>query len=123
MFDPINGQEAILTVDIIDDIKYEPASSLFSITISVDENAKPLGVILGDKITSTISIIDNDSESRSFSFYCCNYFNGIEFRECEEETDKQWSVRWNRTKPRSYDDQKCPGELSFGIKTVHTHYH
>ena len=24
-------------------------------------------------------------------------------------------MRWNKTKPRNYDKQQCPGELSIGI--------
>ena len=116
MFDPTNGREAVLTVDIIDDIKYEPGNSSFSITISIDENAKPLGVILGDNKTATIFITDNDSELMVFIFLMLqSFYIMIEFRECEEEIDRQWSIRWNKTKPRNYDEQKCPGELTVGM--------
>jgi len=68
LFDPINGQEAILTVDIVDDIKYEPGNSSFSITIVIEDNAKPLGVILGDNKTASIFITDNDSKFSSMCF-------------------------------------------------------
>ena len=116
LFNTINGQETILIVDIIDDIKYEPGNSSFSITISIDDNAKPLGVILGDNKTATIFITDNDSELMVFIFLILQSFcTTIEFRACEEGIDGQWSIRWNKTKPRNYDEQKCPGELSLGM--------
>ena len=67
-FDPTNEKEAILTVDIVDDVKYEPGSASFSITISVDDNATRLGVILGDDKTAYISIIDNDSKLNGVHF-------------------------------------------------------
>ena len=51
----------MFTVDIIDDIKYEPSISVFNISIDIDNAAKQLGVIVGENSTATISIIDNDS--------------------------------------------------------------
>ena len=61
IFDSASGQEATFTVDIIDDIRYEPRSSIFNISIVLDDAAKPLGAALGNYSTATISIIDNDS--------------------------------------------------------------
>ena len=61
IFDSASDQEIMFTVDIIDDIRYEPHTSIFNISIVLDDTAKPLGAILGDNSTATISIIDNDS--------------------------------------------------------------
>ena len=61
IFDSASDQETMFTVDIIDDIRYEPYTSVFNISIVVDDAAKPLGVTLGENSTATISIIDNDS--------------------------------------------------------------
>jgi len=61
IFNSTSDQETMFTVEIIDDIRYEPHTSIFNISIVLDDTAKPLGAILGDNSTSTISIIDNDS--------------------------------------------------------------
>ena len=61
LFDPSFGQESVFTVNIIDDTKYEPQDSSFTITLAIPETVEPLGVTLGENITTTISIIDNDS--------------------------------------------------------------
>ena len=61
IFDSGSDQETMFTVDIIDDIRYEPYSSVFNISIVIDDAAKPLGATLGVNDTTTISIIDNDS--------------------------------------------------------------
>lgn len=61
IFDSGSDQEIVFTVDIIDDTRYEPSISAFNISIVIDDDAKPLGVILGENSTATIFIIDNDS--------------------------------------------------------------
>ena len=39
----------------------------------------------------------------------------LEFRNCEAEIDTQWLIKWNKTSPRNYDVQTCPGEFSIGL--------
>ena len=39
----------------------------------------------------------------------------LEFRECEAEIDTQWSIKWNKTSPKNYDVQTCPGEFPIGL--------
>ena len=39
----------------------------------------------------------------------------LEFRDCEAEIDTQWLIKWNKTSPRNYDVQICPGEFSIGL--------
>jgi len=38
----------------------------------------------------------------------------LEFRECEAEMDSEWSLQWNKTTPKSYVVQECPGEFPIG---------
>ena len=38
----------------------------------------------------------------------------LEFRECEAEVDVEWSLSWNKTKPKIYVMQECPGEFPIG---------
>ena len=61
LFHPSSGQETMITVNIIDDTKYEPRDSSFIIMLVIPEIAKPLGVTLGENSIATVSIIDNDS--------------------------------------------------------------
>lgn len=62
IFESAGDQTTTFTVDIIDDIIYEPFVSVFNITLVLGDAAKPLGATLGENSTATISIIDNDSE-------------------------------------------------------------
>ena len=39
----------------------------------------------------------------------------LEFRDCEAEVDLQWSIKWNKTSPKRYDTQTCPGEFPIGL--------
>lgn len=61
LFDSSFGQETKFTVNIIDDLKYEPEDSSFIIMLVIPETAKLFGVTLGENSITTISIIDNDS--------------------------------------------------------------
>ena len=47
---------------------------------------------------------------------CLNVaFFTLEFRDCEPEIDIQWSIKWNKTSPKHYDTQTCPGEFPIGL--------
>lgn len=61
IFNSSSNQAAAFTVEIIDDIIYEPFESVFNISIVLDNAAGPLGATLGEDNTATIHIIDNDS--------------------------------------------------------------
>ena len=38
----------------------------------------------------------------------------LEFRECDAEIDSEWSLQWNKTKPKNDVVQECPGEFPIG---------
>lgn len=61
-FNSASNQVTMFTVDIIDDIIYEPSIDVFNISIVLDAAAKPLGATLGENSAITIFIIDNDSK-------------------------------------------------------------
>ena len=61
LFNSSFGQETVFSVNITDDVIYEPKDSSFTLMLVVPETAKPLGVALGENSIATISIIDNDS--------------------------------------------------------------